>query len=226
VSSFKLILCTHDLAPTPIAQGDELLCWLPFDDFREMFADLETLTAQSGVELELTSDDAFASDYELLFPWLLETRRTATFFIPTAFLGRPGRLTREQVREMRAAGMHIGAHGTNHIDWVTAPADVMRSDIATGLRDLEDLLGERIATAAPPFSSYNREVLSVLRDEGINEVHSCRGGYAVTVGSLRSRAAISRDAAINARIIDIARRAPGGRDLVRGMLHNVQAVLN
>ena len=118
---FKLVLSTHDLSPNPIAVGDELLCWMPFADFKALYAEIEAATAANGIALEITSDDAFSSDYELLLPWLIETGRQATFFIPTAYLGRPGRLTLAQVREMHGLGMRIGNHGTNHVNWARIP---------------------------------------------------------------------------------------------------------
>lgn len=226
MSGFRLILCTHDLAPEPVAKDDELLCWLPFDDFKRMHDELDALTKKSGVELEITSDDAFASDYELLFPWLVETGRTATFFIPTMFLGRPGRMTVEQVREMRRAGMRIGSHGTNHIAWAESATEVMEQDILTGLRTLEDMLGERITAAAPPFSSYDRNTLRLLHAQGISDIYSCRGGYAVTDGSLRSRVAIASDPAVNASIVELGRRTPGAKDWLRGTLHRIQGAIH
>lgn len=224
--AFRFIVCTHDLSPDPVAIGEERLVWVPFPAFLGMFGDIEAATRKNGVALELTSDDGFASDYELLFPWLLETGRTATFFIPTAFVGRPGRVTVAQLREMQAHGMRIGSHGTNHINWTRVSDAEMRGDIVTGIASLQDMLGEKTAVAAPPYGAYNRDVIKVLRDAGIDEVHSCRGGYAIASGALRTRVALASDAAVNAGIVELARRAPGPKDLLRGAWHRVQGALS
>ena len=219
-SRFRLVLGTHDLSPEPIATGDELAAWMPFDDFVALHRKLERNAGRTGVPIQITSDDAFLSDFTLLLPWLLDTGRTATFFIPTAFLGRPGRLTRMQVREMRRLGMRIGTHGTNHIDWARSPD--YRDDIVGGIAALEDLLGEAVTAAAPPFGQYNARVLRLLAEHNIDEVHTCNGGYAVTDGVLRSRVAVARDPAVNAGIVALSARAPGNRDWWRGQWHRLR----
>jgi peptidoglycan/xylan/chitin deacetylase (PgdA/CDA1 family) len=219
-SRFRLVLGTHDLSPDPVATGDELSAWMPFHDFVALYGKLDRNAARTGVPIEITSDDAFASDYTLLLPWLLETGRTATFFVPTAFLGRPGRLTRAQLREMRRLGMRIGTHGTNHIDWARS-ADY-RDDILAGIATLEDLLGEPVVSAAPPFGQYNARVLRLLAERDIGDVYTCNGGYAVTDGVLRTRVAVASDAAVNDRIVELSTRTPGNKDWWRGQWHRLR----
>jgi len=219
-SRFRLVLCTHDLAPDPVATGDELSAWMPFDAFVALYDKLERNTLRTGVPIEITSDDAFASDYTLLLPWLLETGRTASFFIPTAFLDRPGRLTRTQLREMQHLGMRIGTHGTNHIDWAGNPH--YRSDILDGIAALEDILGEPVTVAAPPFGRYNGNVLRLLAAKNMTEVHTCNGGYAVTDGVLRTRVAFAADQAVNDAILQLSTRSPSNKDWLRGQWHRLR----
>jgi peptidoglycan/xylan/chitin deacetylase (PgdA/CDA1 family) len=219
-SRFRLVLGTHDLAPDPVATGDELSAWMPFGDFVAFYDRLDRNAARTGVSIEITSDDAFASDYTLLLPWLLDNGRTASFFVPTAFLDRPGRLSRTQLREMRRLGMRIGTHGTNHIDWARSPD--YRDDILRGIAALEDLLGEPIVAAAPPFGQYNARVLRLLAEEDVIEVYTCNGGYAVTDGMLRTRVAVASDPAVNDAILQLSARAPGNKDWWRGQWHRLR----
>lgn len=219
-SRFRLVLGTHDLAPTPVATGDELSAWMPFDAFVAFYDKLDRNAARTGVPIEITSDDAFASDYTLLLPWLLDKGLTASFFIPAAVLDRPGRLTRPQLREMRRLGMRIGTHGTNHIDWAQSPD--YRSDILDGIAILEDLLGEPVTAAAPPFGQYNGNVLRLLAAKNIAEVYTCNGGYAVTDGVLRTRVAVASDPAVNDAILALSTRAPGSKDWWRGQWHRLR----
>lgn len=216
---FRLIACVHDLAETPVATGDERSCWVPVSQFRPWLARLEDTAAQSGVTVELTSDDAFASDYTDLLPLLLATGRTATFFIPTAFIGRPGRLDAAQIRELHRLGMRIGTHGTHHVPWARIPHAEARADILDSIAHLEDLIGAPITAAAPPFGSIDRHAVGVLRDNGIDEIHTCDGGYAITAGPLRTRVALSSDASVNEAIIALAARRPNARDALRGAWH-------
>ncbi|HNT38999.1 MAG TPA: polysaccharide deacetylase family protein [Rubrivivax sp.] len=55
-----------------------------------------------------------------------------------------------QVRELRAAGMGIGAHTRTHPILAKLSTEDARAEIAGGRRDLEQLLGERIGLFAYP----------------------------------------------------------------------------
>ena len=94
--------------------------------------------------------------------------------------------------------------------------------MTTGLGTLEDLTGAPVLAAAPPFGAYTPAVLRFLRDTGFTEIHSCRGGYAITGGPLRARVAVSNDGGVNAGILALSRRPPGARDWVRGQWHRIQ----
>jgi peptidoglycan/xylan/chitin deacetylase (PgdA/CDA1 family) len=217
---FRLVLATHDLSHDPIATGDELTVWVPFDRFVPLYDAVAHNANSNGIPVEITSDDAFLSDYTLLLPWLLEHGRTASFFVPTAFLGRPGRLTAAHLREMHSLGMRIGTHGTNHVSWTRNPD--YRDDILRGIADLEDLLGAPVTAAAPPFGQYNASVLRLLAEKQMREVYTCNGGYAVTGGVLRNRLSIAGDPAVNASIVELSRRAPTQRDWWRGQWHRLR----
>jgi peptidoglycan/xylan/chitin deacetylase (PgdA/CDA1 family) len=206
-----------------VAEGDDLTCWMPFPAFRSLFTDLERNTTKNGISLELTSDDAFVSDYELLLPWLLESGRTASFFIPTDFLGRPGRLSVEQLREMHRLGMTIGTHGVRHVNWSRLADRELHEDVVGGIEALEDILGAPVAAAAPPFGGYDHRVLKLLRDNGITEVHTCDGGYAATDGLLRARMAVAQDSLSNLKILELSTRRPGMVDSWRGRWHRVKS---
>ena len=138
---FRLVVCVHDLAETPVATGDERACWMPASQFRSWLARLDTATAATGVAVELTSDDAFASDYADLLPLLVATGRKATFFVPTDFVGRAGRLDARQIREMHGLGMRIGTHGVRHLPWARISRPEAEADIVDSIKALEDLLG-------------------------------------------------------------------------------------
>ena len=62
----------------------------------------------------LTFDDGTAGQYTRVLPVLRKHGFVATFFPMTVVLGRPGWLTRGQVRALARAGMSIGAHTYDH----------------------------------------------------------------------------------------------------------------
>lgn len=221
-AAFRLILCAHDLSPEPISTGEDRDYWVPFSEFAGLFERIEQNAAEAGIEIEITSDDGFISDYAQLLPWLVERGLGATFFVPTAFVGRKGRLAPHHLREMRALGMRIGSHGHDHIVWSSASPHALRNDVREGRDRLQDMLGEEVRTVAPPFGSCNRSVFRVLRESGFEEIHLCRGGIARPTGMLRNRVALERRPAAVERILRLS-GGPSPRDRLHAALHMTQA---
>ena len=124
-----------------------------------------------------------------------------------------------QIREMHRLGMGIGTHGTHHVPWARIPRAEARADILDSIAHLEDLIGAPITAAAPPFGSIDRHAVGLLRDNGITEIHTCDGGYAITAGPLRTRVALSSGESVNEAIIALAARRPNARDALRGAWH-------
>jgi len=95
----------------PLDPGEDEV-WVTVKQFEDV------LDAVAGrADVRLTFDDANASDVEIALPHLVKRGLTAQFFLPAGLLGRPGRLTDENVRELVDAGMTLGSHGWAHCDW-------------------------------------------------------------------------------------------------------------
>jgi peptidoglycan/xylan/chitin deacetylase (PgdA/CDA1 family) len=114
----------------------------------------------------LTFDDGSAGQYTQAFPVLRRHGFKATFFLMTVVLGKPGWLTRGQVRALDRAGMTIGAHTWDHkavpeftdADWET--------QITTPIRDLQRLVGHRVRLFAYPFGLYSSAAIPHLLRAG------------------------------------------------------------
>lgn len=64
----------------------------------------------------LTFDDGYADAATVATPLLRKYGDHATFYISAGFIGDGRHVSWQQLREMRAAGMEIGCHGTFHRD--------------------------------------------------------------------------------------------------------------
>jgi peptidoglycan/xylan/chitin deacetylase (PgdA/CDA1 family) len=64
----------------------------------------------------LTFDDGYQDAATSAFPLLRKYGARATFFVSAGFVGTPRHVTWREMREMRAAGMEIACHGTEHRD--------------------------------------------------------------------------------------------------------------
>jgi peptidoglycan/xylan/chitin deacetylase (PgdA/CDA1 family) len=91
-------------------------------------------------------------------------------------------LTSEQVREMRAAGMLIGAHTVSHPILAKLSAEEARDEIVGCRLRLQDILGEPIAHFAypngKPVQDYSEESVRIVRELGFESAASTAWGAA------------------------------------------------
>jgi peptidoglycan/xylan/chitin deacetylase (PgdA/CDA1 family) len=89
-------------------------------------------------------------------------------------------LTSQQVREMRQAGMQIGAHTRSHPILAKLDAHAAQVEISESRRFLEELLGERIGLFAYPNgkagTDYSSESVQIVRDLGFDAAVSTTWG--------------------------------------------------
>ncbi len=89
-------------------------------------------------------------------------------------------MTSQQVRELRQAGMQIGAHTRTHPILATLSADAARAEIAESRWCLEQLLGERVGLFAypngKPGTDYSPETVHIVRDLGFDAAVSTTWG--------------------------------------------------
>ncbi len=218
----RLILCLHSVGAEPPATKEEANYWLRLDEFIPLFDQLDASASASasanGFELEITCDDGFRSDYDDLLPWLLERGLHATFFIPTHFIGRSDRVTSAEIREIHAAGMEIGSHGLDHVDWCTISQSQLRAEVFDSKAELEDLVGSEVCKAAPPFGSYNRTVCRTLKKAGYKTIYTCDGRFGGSFGSLRCRQAVQGGVHLE-KLLQLAADGPTVKDRIRQLYH-------
>jgi peptidoglycan/xylan/chitin deacetylase (PgdA/CDA1 family) len=111
----------------------------------------------------LTFDDASAGQYTHALPVLRRHHFVATFFVMTVVLGKPGWLTRAQVRALDRAGMTIGAHTWDHRAVTTYTAADWPTEVEASTRDLERLVGHPVRLFAYPYGVYDRAAFAHLR---------------------------------------------------------------
>ena len=94
----------------------------------------------------------------------------------------PGNLmmSAEQVRQLRAAGMHIGAHTVTHPILRTLPRAAARHEIESSKRHLEALLGEPVKLFAypngKPGEDYSPQSVELAREAGFAAALSTQWG--------------------------------------------------
>ena len=168
----------------PLDPGEDEV-WVTVKQFEDV------LDAVAGrTDVRLTFDDANASDVEIALPLLVKRGLTAQFFLPAGLLGRPGRLTDDNVRELLDAGMTLGSHGWAHCDWRRLSPEQVPDEMTKAAEFLGDFAGEPVTEVSAPFGSYDRHVLRRLREAGATKVYTSDTGRAHPEAWLHSRTSL------------------------------------
>lgn len=121
-------------------------------------------------------DDGTLDHIELAAPRLEESGLRGIFFVPTEKIGRPGRLTREQVGELSARGHEIGCHSHEHrrLD-VLSDSEITRQ-LTTSCEILESITGKRPRILAPPGGYTTMRVRAVAAASGLGAIRTMKWG--------------------------------------------------
>jgi peptidoglycan/xylan/chitin deacetylase (PgdA/CDA1 family) len=115
----------------------------------------------------LTFDDGDAG-WLAAAEMLLERRWRAFFFVTTCAIGKPGKLTRSDLRSLAAMGHVIGSHSVDHPSRISSKADAYILDQwARSKAELEDILGKEVATASVPGGFYSAKVARAAETAGL-----------------------------------------------------------
>ncbi len=142
----------------------------------------------------ITFDDGYADNCRAAIPWLLEQGIPFTYFVASAHVleGRPfahdvargcplAPNTPEQIREMAAAGVELGAHTRNHPDIGAIEDDsLLENEIVGSKLDLEEITGRKVRYFAFPFGQRHNMSTAAFRvafRAGFWGVCSAYGGY-------------------------------------------------
>lgn len=116
----------------------------------------------------ITIDDAFLSVYAEAFPRLRAAGLPFTLFVATDPVnqGRADYMSWDQLREMRDAGVDIGAHTGSHLHMADVGPARNLTEMRRSLKRLDAALGVRPALFAYPYGEAGLEVMKVIGEFG------------------------------------------------------------
>jgi peptidoglycan/xylan/chitin deacetylase (PgdA/CDA1 family) len=113
----------------------------------------------------LTFDDGYDDAATYALPLLRKYGARATFYVSSGFIGTPRHLTWRQMRTMRAAGMELACHGTNHLDLSTLDrAGQVREAGGCMARFAHYLGGAAPVTYAYPAGKFDATTIELMRE--------------------------------------------------------------
>jgi peptidoglycan/xylan/chitin deacetylase (PgdA/CDA1 family) len=162
----------------------------------------------AGRAAVVTFDDGMVSDHALAFPRLLEAGVSATFFVNSATVDRPGYLTWAHMREMQGRGMSFQSHGHDHVYLSRLGADALDRQLRHSKERIEDGVGAPVEFLAVPFGDCSARVIDGARAVGYRAVCTSLAWPARPGARTISRIAIAADTS-RAEVDAILAGAPG-----------------
>lgn len=115
----------------------------------------------------ITFDDGHYNNYDIGFSVLRAYALRATFFVPTAFIGKPGYCTWEQLKEMSDYGCEIGSHTHNHVPLDDLSAEEVEYELKTSKDLIEKHVGKCRYLSLPAGRRFDTSIARKLGYEGI-----------------------------------------------------------
>ncbi|MBN1871088.1 MAG: polysaccharide deacetylase family protein [Candidatus Omnitrophica bacterium] len=124
----------------------------------------------------LTFDDGHISHYDTVLPILKELGFRGTFFLVVNDMGRPNRVSWNQVQLMKKNKMDIGSHGVHHEIMHKYSYQNLIIELKSSKLELEEKLGEEIVSFAIPRGLYSHKISNVARGMGYKLVFTSSAG--------------------------------------------------
>ncbi len=137
----------------------------------------EALRPAARRRVAVSFDDGDAGQVAHAFPALAARDMTATFFVTTSWVGRPGFVSWDQLREMKAAGMSVQSHSHTHPFLSELDASALREELRASKGALDEALEQATDSIALPGGDFPRHRLRyVLEAAGYRVVATSRWG--------------------------------------------------
>jgi peptidoglycan/xylan/chitin deacetylase (PgdA/CDA1 family) len=156
-------------------------------DRKEFARQLEAIRVAGGGEVLLTFDDGGASAYDPIAGMLEQYGWSGYFFITTDWIGLPGFVDAEQIRELDQRGHVIGSHSCSHpTRMAREPWEHLVAEWKGSTEQLAAIVGHRVNVASVPGGYYSRRVAEAAVEAGIETLFTSEPTAAVhTVNGCR-----------------------------------------
>lgn len=117
--------------------------------------------------ITVTVDDGPASLFFLGFPKMKALNIPVTAFIETGCVGKdPWCLTKRQLYALHSAGNEIASHFTEHTALTEFTPDRIEQGLKASADAIEEMVGERPVSFAPPYGEFNDAILDLIAEAG------------------------------------------------------------
>lgn len=115
----------------------------------------------------ITLDDGYEDNYTNAFPILWKTNMRATIFAVTDNMGKPGRLTWDEMKEMeRSRLIDIQSHSRTHPNLTQLTPEQKKNEIMGSRQVIRKYLGKEAIAFSYPYGFYDQSIVDEVRQAG------------------------------------------------------------
>jgi peptidoglycan/xylan/chitin deacetylase (PgdA/CDA1 family) len=148
-------------------------------DRRRFESHIAYLAAKSAaaVPVVVSFDDGDSSCHTMAAPILERNGLRGTFFVVTRWIGQPGFMDAEQLRDLVRRGHSVQSHSRSHPRLSSLAAADIDNELLGSKTDLEAILGRAVNQLSIPGGAYDDRVLDAARRAGYQSVFNSVEGY-------------------------------------------------
>jgi peptidoglycan/xylan/chitin deacetylase (PgdA/CDA1 family) len=125
----------------------------------------------------LTFDDGYRDLYTAAYPVLLAHHFKAVAYIVSGFVNSPVSVTADQLLQMDANGIQIGAHTVSHADLTKLSGANLWHEVFDSKASLEALLGHPVLDFCYPSGRFNDNVARAVQAAGFLTATTTQPGF-------------------------------------------------
>jgi peptidoglycan/xylan/chitin deacetylase (PgdA/CDA1 family) len=151
----------------------------------------------------LSFDDGMQDNHATVLPIVKEYDVPATVYVTTGLIGQPNpwlapesgarMMSADELRELAAAGIELGAHTVTHPDLSALDRQACLTEMVESKRALERIGGRPVLTFAYPSCRYGPAAVEAARDAGFVAAVTCAGSWTPRLFELTRAMISSRD---------------------------------
>lgn len=142
----------------------------------QMMAALEGGSPLPAHPVVLTFDDGHDDFATQAVPVLMANHFVATAYVVPGFLNTSSYMTPQQVQQVSADGMVIGAHTVHHVQLTRVSAAAAEAEITQSKALLEQLIGKPVLDFAYPYGSFNASIAAMVQQAGYRDAAATTWG--------------------------------------------------
>jgi len=130
-----------------------------------------------AVRVVVSFDDGDLSGFTIAAPVLEARGLRGEFFIVTRWIGQPGFMSGDQLRELAQRGHGVHSHSRTHPRLPDLSAAQIEDELRGSKDDLESALGRPVTQFSIPGGAYDDRVIDIARRSGYLAILNSVEGY-------------------------------------------------